>query len=317
MAETDQVSLYAFRINDPTVFFLSPWEFVQYWKPHRLRPPSNKYKLTQWIETPDDAQKGARADNPVPGVDYELNEDEIKKHGYLLMYPTRKDLEPATASGKAYELFRQTWILFKRSRPVVPCPELTPLPSRRDSKEKRAKIFSIYLRPWTMLKEFATEEVHLLGDLGAPSFRHNWKTYLSNVLPTSERQIRNFMLATLAEGRQFDDDEANEGRGRMPGVTCSITPEDVQKMLDDSVQKKSLLSEETTEDAANLQNRRLHNATEASSALAKLQYQTLSKRNGKVTKLIAQGLHVPEEKSGEEKKRPPEDEENLSNEMVV
>ena len=46
MAETDQVSLYAFRSNDPTVFFLSPWEFVQYWKPHRLRPPSFKYELT-------------------------------------------------------------------------------------------------------------------------------------------------------------------------------------------------------------------------------------------------------------------------------
>ena len=43
----DYVSVYGFRPMHPHVFYLSPWEFVQWWKPHRLRPPTDNYTLTR------------------------------------------------------------------------------------------------------------------------------------------------------------------------------------------------------------------------------------------------------------------------------
>ena len=46
-----------------------------------------------------------------------------------------------------------------------------------------------------------------------PSAREGWKTYLRHVLPHAEKHIRCFMLACLADGHSFQDDE--EGRANM------------------------------------------------------------------------------------------------------
>ena len=54
LGTTDEVSLYGFRGKDPRVMHLSPWEFVQWWKPHRLRAPSVDYKLTKWRQKPSE-----------------------------------------------------------------------------------------------------------------------------------------------------------------------------------------------------------------------------------------------------------------------
>eukprot|EP00973_Karenia_brevis_P059962 8344134-Karenia_brevis.AAC.1 len=39
----DEVALYGFRSSHPDVFFLSPWEFTQWFKPHQLKPSSKSY----------------------------------------------------------------------------------------------------------------------------------------------------------------------------------------------------------------------------------------------------------------------------------
>ena len=44
----DLVALYGYRSLDPNLFFLSPWEFCQWYKPHRLRPPSDNYPWTKF-----------------------------------------------------------------------------------------------------------------------------------------------------------------------------------------------------------------------------------------------------------------------------
>ena len=76
---------------------------------------------------------------------------------------------------------------------MVPCPEKAPPPNRQISKEARAKLFSVYLRPWTLAPPMATADVPFLGDLAAApagadellakvsekeSFRLNWKEYV-------------------------------------------------------------------------------------------------------------------------------------------
>jgi hypothetical protein len=41
------------------------------------------------------------------------------------------------------------WILRRRQRPMVPAPVGCPMPSRKQSKQNRSKIYSVYLRSWT------------------------------------------------------------------------------------------------------------------------------------------------------------------------
>ena len=45
----DHVALYGFRGGDKDMFFLSPWEFVQWYQPHAIRAPHAGYELTKWL----------------------------------------------------------------------------------------------------------------------------------------------------------------------------------------------------------------------------------------------------------------------------
>ena len=46
----DYVLLYGARGPDARAFHMSPWEFCQWWRPIRLKPPSKYYKYTKWTE---------------------------------------------------------------------------------------------------------------------------------------------------------------------------------------------------------------------------------------------------------------------------
>ena len=116
---------------------------------------------------------------------------------------------------------------------MVPCPENTPLPNRRISKESRAKLFSVYLCPWTLSSLMATTDMPFIVDLAWPpavqdeladtqmlAFRPTWKEYLASVLPRHERGARSFLPTCLAEGRAGDDDKEN---CRVPGIPSRAT----------------------------------------------------------------------------------------------
>jgi len=80
-SEFDEVALYGLRPQDPRVFLLSPWLFVQWWKPHRLQRPSSRYHLTKWtVEW--DSNSGRL---PIAGRDFVLNEDHINANAHWLM----------------------------------------------------------------------------------------------------------------------------------------------------------------------------------------------------------------------------------------
>ncbi len=81
VAEMDQVALYGLRPQDARLRILSPWQFVQWWKPHRLRIPSRKYPLTKWTDEWD-ADAGRL---PVAGKDFILNETFISSNRHWLM----------------------------------------------------------------------------------------------------------------------------------------------------------------------------------------------------------------------------------------
>ena len=161
---TDAESLYSFRPNHPDTFYVSAWEFPQWFKALQLKCPSHNYPYSKW--TPAGRKKRAANDSEamVAGEDYVFDFQKIGRMTGVYAYPEGKYVFDGAVPTN-YTSFQKSWILLRRLRPMVPCPENTPLPSRRISKDARAKLFSIYLRPWTLSKKMATAEVPFLLDL--------------------------------------------------------------------------------------------------------------------------------------------------------
>ena len=101
-------------------------------------------------------------------------------------------------------------------------------------------------QPWTLFQQGGTKEVPFLSDLqytqaelvleeprdkdSAPGdIRAAWKEYLRGTLPHAYTQIRNFMLASIAEGRNFEDEENSFQRGE--AVRCQLTRSDLEQVL--------------------------------------------------------------------------------------
>ena len=66
---------------------------------------------------------------------------------------------------------RWQWYMRRRRRPMVPAPSGTPMPDKQADGEGKARLFSIYLRPWVLDRRFATQEVPHLADLDLVSRR--------------------------------------------------------------------------------------------------------------------------------------------------
>ena len=61
--------------------------------------------------------------------------------------------------------FRTEWMMERRARPSVPQPQMTPMPDRERTADGKAKLFSIYLRPWVLHPDDVKPSVPLLKDL--------------------------------------------------------------------------------------------------------------------------------------------------------
>jgi len=64
----------------------------------------------------------------------------------------------------------------RRLRPMVPAPSHTRMPHQESSAEGKARLYSLYLRPWVLRDADATHEVPHLANLGhTPGLRHGMK----------------------------------------------------------------------------------------------------------------------------------------------
>ena len=242
-AATDFSSLYGFRPRHPDVFYLSSWEFTQWFTKIPLHLPYTGNRLSKWTATGLRKRKANIPDaDVVPGEDFVFDDAQVTVKAGFFRFP-----QPCAIFKKSppeqYVKFQKRWCLQRRLQPVVPCPEHTPLPRYRNneaSKESRSRILSVYLRPWTLCEALATAEVPFLPNIAERSSPHpsnearnitrpKWKRYLQGVLPHAEKGIRSFLLTTLAEGRGHDEEEAKETKG--PEVTCSLTVPDVHNVL--------------------------------------------------------------------------------------
>ena len=217
----------------------------------KLKPPSAEYTLSILTSIGKaKASKGtAAASSLEPGIDFVVNDTFVAGQPDVFAFPSVAKAFPLSPPD-TYNVFRNTWLLKMRKRPVVPCPEVCPMPSRKKSKEMRSKTFSVYLRPWTLLHTQATVEVPFLSHLrftkeqlqqlqddqdyealedDTTNIRTAWKQYTAKVLPHAFRQVRNFMLASIAEGRSFEQEE--DGLKRGDALRCDLNIADIEKAL--------------------------------------------------------------------------------------
>jgi hypothetical protein len=116
----------------------------------------------QWEDSEDAAPDDEDQSPPIkkqkmmwePGKDYEVRE-EAKLDPDVVVFP---ELE-------AMPSFRHQWILRRRKRPIVPAPTHTPMPDKETSKDGKCRLFSLYMRPWVLDRNFASRHVPHIVDL--------------------------------------------------------------------------------------------------------------------------------------------------------
>ena len=134
---------------------LSPWEFLMHWECCKLPRPksgadSEDDGLSVWLEPadPDEPNDKNRKFRPNPEAECCT----------VLFYPIMGDEE------RDFQL-RNKWYMQKRTRPMTPAPNNAPMPDRQPTRQDKARVYSVYLRPWVLDRKHATSEVPHVVDL--------------------------------------------------------------------------------------------------------------------------------------------------------
>ena len=172
-ALTPYAAAYGFRGRHPSVYYLSPWEFCMYVQVVKLWPPEHpankEAELTRWTELGFAYFEEHKSDDPpvelIPGVHWKVIEpaDNLRRKDYIT-YPSY---------GTAMDFFRHEWVMVLQARPFVPQPAGAPMPEKRHTNEERARLLSVYLRPWVLLGCDVSTHVPHLTELN--TLRH-WDT---------------------------------------------------------------------------------------------------------------------------------------------
>eukprot|EP00973_Karenia_brevis_P070771 9836961-Karenia_brevis.AAC.1 len=58
----------------------------------------------------------------------------------------------------------------KRMKPMVPAPHNSPMPDTQNGREAASRLYSIYMRPWTLNQSIATADVPHISMLDTISY---------------------------------------------------------------------------------------------------------------------------------------------------
>ena len=187
---------YGYRGNAPAVYHLSPWEFTAHWYLEYLKPPSSysSNAKTTWTNSGVAYQKILKGDKkapaPTPGEHYVVVDCSDWRR--YISFPT------TTATQEV----RHHVVMMRWRIPQVPQPTHTPLPTTRNSEEERCRIFSAYLRPWVLDRQYASAHVPHLADIDM---------LVSDVLSSlhfqremKEKGIKRRRLTSKQESHQYD-----------------------------------------------------------------------------------------------------------------
>ena len=152
------------------------WEVLKLPEPKKKLNETSEQSLSRWVDVAgeEDVEDAAPTYEPNPAAE---TRD-------VLFYPEIPG---------DFQL-RDKWYMKKRRVPIVPAPQNTPMPDKQPDDEAKARIYSVYMRPWTLDHSIANQDVPHVAMLGVISG------------------------ATLAsEG--FNSDGINGAHGSVPGET--------------------------------------------------------------------------------------------------
>ena len=262
-AITPHAAAYGFRGRHPSVYYLSPWEFCMFVQVIKLWPPAHPANLdaplTEWTDEGLAFYEAHKADeDPVeltPGLHWKVVEPSIYSH--------RRDYITYPSEGTTLEHFRHKWVMQLQQRPFVPQPSGTPMPEKRHTVEERARLLSVYLRPWVLLRCHVSTHVPYLTDLNTKrewnttmrdsvrkrqkttpvlpphcSWRHSWKEYVRHHIVShhAAKIIGNFLAGTCCYSSHTQDVEEAEPdtktMDKLPALSMSLPAlhETLQKM---------------------------------------------------------------------------------------
>ena len=206
-------------------------QVVKLWPPEH--PANKEVTLTQWTDAGLAYYEEHKSDDPpaelTPGLHWKVIEprDNIHRKNYIT-YPSE---------GTALQYFRHEWVMMLQARPFVPQPSGTPMPDKKHTVEERARLLSVYLRPWVLFRCHASTHVPHLTELNTVrhwnqimrdavrkrckttqvtpqriSYRDSWKQYLRGHIVSwhSAKIISNFLAKTCAYSSQAPDVEEPE-----------------------------------------------------------------------------------------------------------
>ena len=215
LRESVEAQAYGHRPPNSECWWLSPYEFVMYWK---LLPTRVPYSRAEWEAAPQDAWdvkltaagvkklEGSEPEAPArlkPAVHYVI---QIPETSDRLLFPPRTSTQT----------LRHNWYLARRVRPRCPQFASAPVPKGfAENAEHNAKLTSVYFRAWTLNLTNATFTIPYLGHLRGEddSWEASLRAWLLR-LPSAEtkRHVGNFLSvyrvrpAGEADNNSDDDD---------------------------------------------------------------------------------------------------------------
>ena len=211
------VDFYGYRGKHPAVLYLSPWEFLMLWEVLPLPKPSaastgKGTAISRWTPKP---RKKRKVDDDEP--------DEFEPNTALAI--ASDDVNAAIVffgdiPGEVQ--LRSRWHMRRRLRPMVPAPDDTPMPDKQKDKDKEARLFALYMRPWVLDPAMASRSASIphLGDLDLlhttqeRSYSQAWSHYVRGHIVShhAHRLIIQFMAACCGRSTQRDPVELDISR---------------------------------------------------------------------------------------------------------
>ena len=229
-----------------------------FWEVERVGIPKqfSKYQERMSIWTDVDILPGTPAE---AGKHYVIDDAGLRNnHNYI-----------ALPDIPAMQQMRHEWILRRANRPYVPQPENTPMPDKAASPEEKAKLYSVYLRPWVLDKNIASAAVPHITDLNrydessscvrtdgghntevkarrringktpgpiVRSFARAWQHYIRHRIVSvhAKRLISQFMAACC--GKSTTEDSLEHQQGMAPtemerNQSCSVSLQYVHNII--------------------------------------------------------------------------------------
>eukprot|EP00435_Cladocopium_sp_Y103_P006429 s3270_g2.t1 len=215
LREAVEAQAYGHRPSDSECWWLSPYEFVMYWK---LVPTKVPYSRAEWEAAPQDGWDVKLTAAGLKKMDgSELKAPARLKPGvhYVIQIPPTCDRLLFPPGGPTQTL-RHNWYLERRVRPRCPHFASAPVPKGfAENAEHNAKLTSVYFRAWTLDVNSATSTIPYLGHLRGEedSWESSLRAWLLR-LPSAEtkRHVGNFLSvyrvrpAADADNNSDDDD---------------------------------------------------------------------------------------------------------------